>query len=149
MIRQQIFGKLSYFMREKREIRKCSEYLKYKNHFLKLNRDELISCFISTKNKYEHQKRVFSVVLATIIFSGLGGVWSMVYDFLVRLISVTGSGANMIDGETAFYGVVVACILFGIIIVFALAAIGLYLSSMKDVHRELLIIEEVRKEKNS
>lgn len=127
--------------------RESREDLRYKDEYDRLKRlpaIELSARYVGAKARYEHQRNVFAVFLVTFLLAGLSNLWEAFHTFVMDTMQLSSVGSQ-ITGEMAKVVLIVSLSLFLFICSVILLLLVSYAKSLRDSHRRLLLIEEVKK----
>lgn len=133
---------MSFSYRE-RKAKKLEEYKRRVCQLKSMERDEIDFEYINLKSECEHKKSVLTIFIITIALAMLMNVWEKFFWFMERaLIYATSAQENGMEvAKVSFIISVIAAVFFTVIILCILFA---YMREIKQIQRELKIIEEVK-----
>ena len=133
-----------YFSLQGQAERQYSRYEKEYHSLAQLSEKELSAKYVTVKSKYEHKKNIFFFSVVTIILTSLMGIWEGFYraaEGMASMADFEEMGLSFwVEFTVRFYS-----IMFVFAIVVLIASLVRYAKNISILHRELLLIEEVRK----
>lgn len=137
---------IMYFSLEESENREFAKYTAEYNRLNNMSARKLAAIYVDVKSRYAHKKSVFSIFVATILIAILVGVWKE-FGILLKIVSQMFLKESDHSSEFAkFYFYLIAGIVV-ILVISIVIVIVINLKSVRQLYKELLIIEEVRKNK--
>lgn len=133
---------MSFSYRERR----AKKLVEYKNRVCELKnmeRDELDFEYINLKAECEHKKSVLTIFIISIVLAMLMNIWEKFFLFIEKALtyaaSVQGNGIEI--AKISFVISIILAISLTVIILYILFT---YMKEIKQIQKELMIIEEVR-----
>ena len=167
MIKAEILKKFENFVMsfsfQERKKRELEDYRQEKKRLKNMESDELELEYINVKSEYRNKKNILLVFMILTFMSILIDIWKYFNEFAVRVISMVTSLKSefetLIDTNLLILdiseirsfvavGVTVIVILVAFAIFVISTALIMYTKRMRQIYKELLIIEEVRKAEN-
>lgn len=105
--------------------------------------DEIALEYVTKKTELDHQKRTLSIFILSIFVSILMGIWKYFFVFVQKLIQYTDGKANAI--QTAEVAVIYGIFILGVVTFLVLSVVKTCTKRIRTLYRDVLIIEEVRK----
>ena len=146
-MKKYIYKAVMYFSfqeREKREISNCLEEYK---RLEELAEDELTARYILIKAKYRFKKNLFLFFILTVLLTAFS-VWSFCFNSYRNLLQIIISNQTEI-AETAKAVFLISGITFTAIIIAFVITVIFCLRALHDMNKKLLLIEEVKKNKEN
>ena len=126
--------------RKKREYKCFEEKI---SQLKSLSDMELKAEYISAKIKYEHHQNILLLFLVSIVLAILMNAWKYFADFLNRLLQLLFTDyANA--NEIATIGFIISTIVISIVTVTVLFILIVCVKKSSSLHRQLLMIEDVK-----
>ena len=129
--------------REKRSIERSKKEFHVLNKFTV---SELTLLLIEYKAKYERKKNMFSFFTITALLSLLATIFSFFYGAFKNLLIITKSVANSNFNDINTILIAVAIIIALILLIIVILVYS-QLQSIEFIHKKVLMIEEIIKEK--
>jgi len=127
--------------------RKAKELAHYKQRVSELKKmeiDEIDLEYINLKLEYEHKKNALTIFIIFIAIACLINVWKYSYMFMEKAIQYAilyeGSGSEVV--KVAF-AISLSITVFIILVIFAILI--MHTRRLRQVHKNLMIVNEVRK----
>lgn len=126
-----------------REDRALNKYTEIYNYYRRFPNVKLNGIYITTKAVYEYKKCFFSVWLISIVAAFLSGAWKYFIQFFIAILQFFSDGSMAIDifQTNVLFSSIVFVVICGIIAIF----LYWYIRGMRDMYRDLLIMEECLK----
>ena len=135
-----------YIMSLSYKERRARELFKYKERIQELesmDSDELDFEYVSLKSAYEHKKSVLVLLIISIALALLMNVWKYFFSFIQESIqygsTIVGNGIEVV--EVSFTIAFILTLFTTFVIAFLLIA---YMNELRQIQRELMIVEIVR-----
>lgn len=125
------------YERKKKQLKNFSET---KKSLERLSEDELLFVYVNTKALFEHKSKVFSFFLATILLSVLTGLWKEIYFIFLKCTELIVKGTKV---ELAYMTFLIFGITFLVICSTIVISFMLYLNSIYQLNKKLILIEKV------
>ena len=135
---------IMHFSYQERKKREMESYKKELHRLKDLDKDELDLEYIDVLVEYEHRKNILTVFILTVVIAMLLGVWKILYTFVQSLIEYVGTQAGASETAEVFFFILMVSALF--ITVVILIILFSHVKRMKDLYRQRLIIETLRKD---
>ncbi|MBC1793660.1 hypothetical protein [Listeria booriae] len=133
---------LAYLSRSSWEKRQYIKYDKERRDLETLTNRELSSKYVNTKAKYEYKRNILSFFVGAILLAIFMGMWGIFYNAVKQSLKLIYSVSA--SNELAVASLIIASIFFAIVVILIIFFLFMYLNSLHYLHRQLLIIEEVR-----
>jgi|GEM_PF-3072906 len=137
-----------YYSLSEREKREFVCYEKERKLFAKLSKHELSARYVNTKARYEYKKNLSSLVLVTILVSGLINVWDIFRSFTENILQTVAVEQTYTE-DIMYLGFILSLIIFAFAAILILILLVSNLKSLHFLHRSLLLMEEVRNSANN
>lgn len=135
-----------YFSYQERKKRQYKKYDKERKKLESLTNRQLDFEYIEAKNNYQHKKNIYSLFLGTLLLAILTKFSSVFYE-TINQIRVVYKGVLGTPEEAWIRITMIVYISISIIfIVTIFIVIVSYLNSLKNLHKKILLIEEIKKE---
>lgn len=136
------------FSFQERKARELAHYKQRVDELRNMETDEIDLEYINLKSEYEHKKTVLTIFMISIAIAVLMNVWKYFYIFMDKAIqyaiSYEGSGSEV--AKVAF-AVSATVIVFMTLLIFAILII--YTRALRQVHKDLMIVSEIRNRRNN
>lgn len=135
------------FSYKERRAKKLEEYKRRVCELKSMECDEIDFEYINLKAEYEHKKSVLTIFIITIALAMLMNVWGKFFLFMEKALtyaaSVQESGIEI--AKISFAISAILAIFLTLIILYVLFT---YMKDIKQMQKELMIIEKVRNKQN-
>lgn len=138
---------IMYFSLIEREKRKYALYAKQRTMYEQLSGIELSERYIDAKSRYEAKKYSFIIFVGVILLTILTQFWITFFKFTNRMLHIISLGQPEPE-NIAKVGLILFSILMFFVIFISFITVSNYLRSLYHLYRRLLLIEEVRKNKD-
>lgn len=134
---------MSFTYKEQRA-KRLAAYKKRVCELKNMERDEIDFEYITLKSEYEHKKSVLTVFIISIILAVLMNVWEKFFLFIEKALTYAASfqESGIEIARVSFAIAIIVVVFLTVIIIFILLS---YMKDLQQMQKELLIIEEVRK----
>ena len=142
-ILEKVNSKVSYKVRRKKYYEKNMEVIK---HYEELTKYEFITEYTEKKAKYEFRRNFLIGSIVTAFLAVLSGALKTMYLLLVSFLKNslgTGSEVEEAAGILSFLGIVIIVFLIAAFLIF----IWFYYKDTREMYRDLLILEDVKKDR--
>lgn len=140
----------NYVMSFSYKERRAKNLADYKNRVRELEnmeRDELDFEYINLKAECEHKKSVLTIFIITIALAMLMNIWEKFFSFIEKALTYAASVQE--NGiEVAKISFVISAMLVMSLTVIILYVLLTYMKEIKQMQKELMMIEEVRNKQN-
>ncbi|EGO8511478.1 hypothetical protein ELZ39_11350 [Enterococcus faecalis] len=133
-----------YFTYQERKKRQYKEYDKERKKLESLTNRQLDFEYIEVKNNYQYKKNIYSLFLGTLLLATLTKSNSIFYE-TIHQIGVVYKDVLGTQGEAWLRITMIVYISVSIIFVLTIfIVIVSYLTSLKNLHKKILLIEEIK-----
>lgn len=132
-----------YLTQTAREERAQKKYMETYNYYKRFPKKELNGIYINTKTVYEYKKCFFSVWLIAFAAASLSGVWKYFIQFLMMILQLASD--RSMDVSILQTNALFSSIVFGMICGIITLFLYWYICGMREMYRDLLIMEECLK----
>lgn len=142
-ILEKLNSKVSYKARRKKYYEKNKKVIKY---YEELTKYEFITEYTRKKAKYEFRRNFMIGSIVTVFLAVLSGTLKTIYLLLVSFLKNSlknGSEVEKATGILSFLGIITITFVIAAFIVF----VCFYYKDTREMYRDLLILEEVKKER--
>ena len=131
-------------MQKRMEVKR-SRFANERRRFENMSNETLLFYYVELKSSYESKKNIFSFLLATILVAGISNIWQLLACF-VKLAFESFREICSTDDILAL--LTVGCVLCICISAAIIVLLMRFLKSMHTTHQSLLIVEEIRANRN-
>jgi hypothetical protein len=131
---------ISFQERRKKELTNYKQKISYLKN---MDIDELDLEYINKKSEYEHKKNILSIFMLSIMLSVWMDIWKYFFTFIEKIVQFAVSSQNREMAQMVFIISTIVIIFVTIIIFMILFA---HMKRMHQLHKDLMIIEEIRKQ---
>lgn len=135
-------SRIGFVSYNKKQREKLATYKEQISYYKKCDINALELEYIDLKTEYEHKKRVLSLFVVTAVLSVVMDIWR-------NLFTITGFGlqyfASSTEDEQKLGAIIMILTIGLIIIVFVIfiTLISLYLRSIRNIDKQIMILEEI------
>lgn len=131
------------FSYKERRVKNLADYKKRVRELENMERDELNFEYINLKAECEHKKSVLTVFIILIVLAMLMNIWERFFSFIEKALTYAASvQENGIEiAKISFVTSAMLAIALTVIILYILLN---YMKDIKQMQKELMMIEEVR-----
>lgn len=133
---------MSFSYRERRA-KKLADYKRRVSELKRMERDEIDFEYINLKSACEHKKSVLTIFIISIALAMLMNVWEKFFLFVEKALKYAASFQDS-EIEVAKISFVISVITAVLLTVIILSVLFNYMKEIKQIQKELMIIEEVR-----
>lgn len=137
---------IMYCTLQEREKRTYKLYEKNRKYLEALSSWQLHERYISLKSKYEFKKSFSAFLVVTLFLSILGGVWKTFYVLFQKTLTLFLNQENSITTTKVI--LLISTYILVVLVIVMFICIFLYLKNLYGIYEQLLLIEEIRCEKN-
>lgn len=133
---------MSFSYRERRA-KKLADYKRRVSELKGMERDEIDFEYVNLKSACEHKKSVLTIFIISIALAMLMNVWEKFFLFVEKTLTYAASFQDS-EIEVAKISFIISVIVAVFLTVIILYVLFNYMKEIKQIQKELLIIEEVR-----
>lgn len=144
-ILKKINNKVSYQGRRKKYYEKNAETIK---HYEKLTKYEFVTEYTEKKAKYEFRRNFLIGTIVTVFLAVLSGALKTIYLLLVSFLRNSldsGTETEKATGILSLLGIVIITFLIAAFLIF----MWFYYNDTREMYRDLLILEEIKKDRDT
>lgn len=131
------------FSYKERRAKKLEEYKKRVHELKNMESVEIDFEYINLKSEYEHKKSILTIFIISIALSVLMNVWEKFFLFMEKALTYAVSFQEG-EIEVAKISFLISLFVAVFLTVIILYIILTYMKKIKQIQKELMIIEEVR-----
>lgn len=110
-----------------------------------LSKDELECRYIDIKSTYEYKKNIFTFLMVTILIVGVTNIWEIFYKFCIKVFHLQMATTQQQEAVMVVVYITIILVVFVTVVIFAFMI--LYLRSVYRLHKQLLMVEKVLRNK--
>ncbi len=146
-MKKYIYKAVMYFSFQESEKREISNCLEEYNRLEKLAEDELTARYILIKARYRFKKNLFLFFILTVLIIAFS-VWNFCFNSSRNLLQIIASNQTEIAEAVKAFFLISGITFTAIIIAFSVTVI-FCLRALHDLNKRLLLIEEIRKNREN
>lgn len=131
------------FSYKERRAKKLADYRRRVTELKSMERDELDFEYVNLKSACEHKKSVLTIFIISIALAMLMNVWEKFFLFLEKALIYAASfkGSEIEVAKISFVISIIVAVFLTVVILYILFT---YMKEIKQIQKELMIIEEIR-----
>lgn len=137
---------IMYFTLQERERRAYKRYELNRQRFESLTILQLHERYIKMKSLYEYKKSFLTFFVVTLFLTILTGIWKGFFQYFKQALQLFFNQENSLEVTKVI--IVISVFLLVTIVVVMFISIVLYLKNLYRLYEQLMLIEDVRENKN-
>ena len=132
---------------QERRRKKLQRYRQESMRLQEMEDDELHFEYVSLRSEYEHRKNIMTIFMLSIVIAVFMDTWKYFFSFIEKIMKYAVSGQGS-EAEIAGVVFIFSASVVAVITVVVFLILAVHVKRMYELNKNLMIVEELRKEQN-